>query len=157
MQVSQLIIRYRSIILYSIILGILVFALKWMQWKFLIVDHSVELYVGLVAVFFTLLGLWLSTHFTKEKAIIIEKEVPVLPSLNEAGIDEQALLQLNLSKREQEVLALLVLGQSNAAIAQHLFLSVSTVKTHVSNLLFKMEVKSRAQAIEKARRLRLTA
>ncbi len=152
MQVSQLIIRYRSIIL-----GILVFALKWMQWKFLIVDHSVELYVGLVAVFFTLLGLWLSTHFTKEKAIIIEKEVPVLPSLNEAGIDEQALLQLNLSKREQEVLALLVLGQSNAAIAQHLFLSVSTVKTHVSNLLFKMEVKSRAQAIEKARRLRLTA
>jgi DNA-binding CsgD family transcriptional regulator len=157
MQVSQLIIRYRSIILYSIILGILVFALKWMQWKFLIVDHSVELYVGLVAVFFTLLGLWLSTHFTKEKAIIIEKEVPVLASLNEAGIDEQALLQLNLSKREQEVLALLVLGQSNAAIAQHLFLSVSTVKTHVSNLLFKMEVKSRAQAIEKARRLRLTA
>jgi DNA-binding CsgD family transcriptional regulator len=146
------------IILYGAILAGLIFALKWLEWKFLIVDHSLDIYIGLIAVFFTILGIWIATQLVKTKVqtVIVEKEVqngePIEFSINEAE-----LKKLNLSKREYEVLQLLTKGFSNADIADNLFLSLSTVKTHVSNLLFKMEVKSRAQAIEKAKRLRITA
>jgi two-component system, NarL family, response regulator LiaR len=144
-------------LLYGTILAILVFALKWLEWKFLIVDNSIDIYIGLIAVFFTLLGIWIATQLVKTKlqTVIVEKEVYVEPQ-GEFVINEPELKKLNLSRREYEVLQLVTKGYSNAAIAENLFLSLSTVKTHVSNLLFKMEVKSRAQAIEKAKRLKIT-
>lgn len=143
-------------LLYGTILAILVFALKWLEWKFLILDNSIDIYIGLIAVFFTLLGIWIATQLVKTKVqtVIVEKEVYVQP--DEFAINEPELKKLNLSRREYEVLQLVTKGYSNAAIAENLFLSLSTVKTHVSNLLFKMEVKSRAQAIEKAKRLKIT-
>jgi len=144
-------------LLYGTILAILVFALKWLEWKFLILDNSIDIYIGLIAVFFTLLGIWIATQLVKTKVqtVIVEKEVYVQPQ-DEFAINEPELKKLNLSRREYEVLQLVTKGYSNAAIAENLFLSLSTVKTHVSNLLFKMEVKSRAQAIEKAKRLKIT-
>lgn len=144
-------------LLYGTILAILVFALKWLEWKFLIVDNSIDIYIGLIAIFFTLLGIWIATQLVKTKVqtVIVEKEVYVQPQ-DEFAINEPELKKLNLSRREYEVLQLVTKGYSNAAIAENLFLSLSTVKTHVSNLLFKMEVKSRAQAIEKAKRLKIT-
>ena len=143
-------------LLYGTILAILVFALKWLEWKFLILDNSIDIYIGLIAIFFTLLGIWIATQLVKTKVqtVIVEKEVYVQP--DEFAINEPELKKLNLSRREYEVLQLVTKGYSNAAIAENLFLSLSTVKTHVSNLLFKMEVKSRAQAIEKAKRLKIT-
>jgi ATP/maltotriose-dependent transcriptional regulator MalT len=74
----------------------------------------------------------------------------------EPVIYEIELKKLNLSNREYEVLQLLTKGFSNSDIAEKLFLSLSTVKTHVSNLFMKMDVKSRTQAIEKAKRLKIT-
>ncbi len=148
----------KSVFLYAGIMAVLVFALKWMQWKYLIVDHSVDIYVGLIAVFFTLLGIWVASQLTKPKieTVVVEKEVfvthPEAFVLNEAE-----LKKLNLTTREYEVLQQLSKGLSNAEIGEQLFLSLSTVKTHVSNLFFKMEVKNRTQAIEKAKRLKLTA
>jgi two-component system, NarL family, response regulator LiaR len=146
----------KHIILYGLILAILVFALKWLQWKFLILDNAIDIYVGLIAIFFTILGVWVATQLTKTKVktIVIEKEVYVsLPE--EYTINETELKRLNLSNREYEVLQLLVKGYSNADIAANLFLSVSTIKTHVSNILLKMDVKSRTQTIEKAKRLKI--
>ena len=141
---------------YGLILAILVFALKWLQWKFLIVDNSIDIYVGLIAVFFTILGVWVATQLTKPKVqtVIVEKEV-YINQPDEFTINEVELKKLNLSNREYEVLQLLAKGCSNADIAGNLFLSVSTVKTHVSNLFVKMDVKSRTQAIEKAKRLKI--
>lgn len=147
----------KSVFLYAGIMAILVFALKWMQWKYLIVDHSIDIYVGLIAVFFTLLGIWVASQLTKPKieTVVVEKEVYV--SHPEAFVlNEAELKKLNLTTREYEVLQQLSKGLSNAEIAEQLFLSLSTVKTHVSNLFFKMEVKNRTQAIEKAKRLKLT-
>jgi NarL family two-component system response regulator LiaR len=144
--------------LYGIPMGILVFILKWLQWKFLVADHSIELYTGLIAVFFTALGIWIATRLAtpKVQTVIVEKEIlveqPTEFVLNEAELDK-----LNLSRREYEVLQILSTGASNAEIAESLFLSLSTVKTHVSNLFVKMEVKNRGQAIEKAKRLKITA
>lgn len=135
---------FRHIILYGLILAILVFALKWLQWKFLIVDNSIDIYVGLIAVFFTILGVWVATQLAKPKiqTVIVEKEVYVNQP-DEFTINEAELKKLNLSNSEYEVSQLLAKGYSNADIANNLFLSVSTVKTHVSNLFVKMDASNR--------------
>ena len=150
--------KHRQILLYGLLSGILVFVLKWLQWKFLIVDNSIDIYIGLLAVFFTVLGIWVASQNTKTKVqtVVIEKEVFV--TAPEAFvINEAEVKKLNLTTREYEVLQLIARGNSNTEIAENLFLSVSTIKTHVSNLFIKMDVKSRTQAIEKAKRLKIIA
>jgi NarL family two-component system response regulator LiaR len=153
---KNIFLKTQYIILYGLLLAILVFALKWFQWKFLIVDNSLDIYIGLIAVFFTILGIWVATQLIKPKVqtVIVEKEVYISQS-DELTINETELKKLNLSNREYEVLQLLTKGYSNAEIAKKLFLSLSTVKTHVSNLFVKMDVKSRTQAIEKAKKLKI--
>jgi ATP/maltotriose-dependent transcriptional regulator MalT len=138
-------------------MAIMVFALKWLQWKYLITDNSSDIYLGLIAVFFTALGIWVATQLanTKTATVIIEREV-YLPRPDDFTINEAELKKLNLTNREHEVLQVLTQGYSNAEIAGKLFLSLSTVKTHVSNLFVKMEVKNRTQAVEKAKRLKIT-
>jgi len=149
--------RSRHLFLYGVLMAVLVFVLKWLQWKYLLADHSSEIYLGLIAVFFTLLGVWVASQLAKPKVqtVVVEKEVYVTPPAD-GVINEAELKKLNLTAREYEVLQQLTQGRSNAEIAENLFLSLSTVKTHVSNLFVKMDVKSRAQAIEKAKRLKIT-
>ena len=148
--------EHRPILLYGLLLALLVFVLKWLQWKFLIVDNAIDIYVGLIAVFFTALGVWVANQLVKPKVetIIVEKEV-ILQPLENFLVDESALQKLNLNQREYQVLQLLAKGHSNADIANDLFLSLSTIKTHTSNLYLKMEVKSRTQAITKGKLLRI--
>ena len=139
-------------------MAILVFALKWLQWKFLLVDNSIDIYIGLIAVFFTALGVWVATQLVKPKiqTVVVERKV-LVNATEEFTVNETELKKLNLSNREYQVLQLLAKGNSNAEISDKLFLSLSTVKTHVSNLFIKMDVKSRTQAIEKAKRLKIVA
>lgn len=143
---------FKHIFLYGLVLAILVFALKWLQWKFLIADNAFDIYIGIISIFFTVFGVWIATQLVKPKikTVIIEKEIAETYSLNETE-----LKKLNLSSREYEVLQLLSKGNSNADLARKMYLSLSTVKTHVSNLYVKMDVKSRTQAIEKAKRLKI--
>ncbi len=154
--IKNIFLRIRHVALYGLLLAVLVFVLKWLQWKYLIVDISIELYIGLIALFFTILGVWVATQLVKPKVHkeIVEKEVYVTPP-GAGTINKNNLEKLKLSSREYEVLQLLARGHSNADIAEKLFLSISTVKTHVSNLFIKMDVKSRTQAIEKAGRLNI--
>lgn len=149
--------QLRHIALYALLMAVLAFVLKWLQWKLLIQDNAIDIYIGLIAVFFTTLGVWIATQLLKPKiqTVIVEKEVH-LPIPIEDSINKRELEKLKLSAREYEVLQLLTQGHSNAEIAERLFLSLSTVKTHVSNLFSKMDVKSRTQAIEKAKRLKIT-
>jgi two-component system, NarL family, response regulator LiaR len=144
----------RHIILYGMSLAVLVLILKWLQWKFLIVDNAVDIYIGLIAVFFTILGIWLATQLTKPKVekVIIEKEI-VLSKEEIVALNKTELNKLNLTNREYEILQLIAKGHSNDEIADSLFLSISTVKTHISNLFVKMNVNRRTKAIEMARRL----
>jgi len=137
-------------------MAMLVFVLKWLEWKFLIVDNATNIYAGLIAVLFTALGCWTALQLVKPKmqTLIVEKEVYVAET-SEAAIDKAELKKLNLSDREYQVLQLLANGHSNAAIAEEMFLTVSTVKTHISNLFVKMDVKSRTQAIAKAKKLKI--
>lgn len=148
----------RHFLLYGAAMAVLVFALKWLQWKYLVHDHAIEVYIGLVAVLFTGLGGWVAIQLAgpRVRTVVVEKEVPVpVPMPGEEQVNEAELAKLDLTTREYEVLCLVASGCSNAEIAERLFLSVSTIKTHVSNLLVKLDVKNRTQAAEKANRLRL--
>lgn len=143
-------------IVYSISLAFLLFLLKWLELRFLIFDHSFEIYIGFVAIIFTALGIWLALKLSKPKieTIVVEKEVYITQSENFV-LNTTLVTQLEISKRELEVLNLLAQGASNQEIASKLFVSLSTIKTHNQNIFEKLDVKKRIQAVEKAKRLHL--
>ena len=149
-------LRNKSIIIYSISLAALLFLLKWLELRFIIFNHSFEIYIGFIAVIFTALGIWLAVKLSKPKieTVVVEKEIYVQRNENFV-LDTSLVAQLELSKRELEILNLLARGYSNQEIATKLFVSVSTVKTHIQNLFEKLDVKRRIQAVEKAKRLNL--
>ena len=153
---KSLLLRNKATIVYSISLAFLLFLLKWLELRFIIFDHSFEIYIGFIAVIFTALGIWLALKLSKPKieTVVVEKEVYV--SRNENFVLDTSLVsKLELSKRELEILGLLAQGHSNQEIAAKLFVSLSTVKTHIQNLFEKLDVKRRIQAVEKAKRLNL--
>ena len=131
----------------------LVFLLKWLELRLIIFDHAFEIYVGSIAAIFTALGIWLALKLAKPKVetIVVEKEIFVRSDTFLKN--EQALNNLNLSKRELEVLQLMAEGLSNTEIADRLYVSLSTVKTHSRNLFDKLGVARRTQAIDKAKKL----
>ena len=132
------------------------FLLKWLELRFIIFNHSFEIYIGFIAVIFTALGIWLAVKLSKPKieTVVVEKEIYVQRNENFV-LDTSLVAQLELSKRELEILNLLARGYSNQEIAAKLFVSLSTVKTHIQNLFEKLDVKRRIQAVEKAKRLNL--
>lgn len=149
-------LQLRLIIFYGLFCALLVFMLKWLQWKFLILANSLEIYIGLVALFFTVLGVLVATRLIKPtvQKVVVEKEIYVSQP-GEHTVNEAELEKFDLTDREYEVLQFLAKGCNNAEIADGLFLSVSTVKTHVSNLFVKMDVKNRTHAVTKAQKLRI--
>ena len=153
---KNILLRHKATIIYSISLAFLLFLLKWLELRFIIFDHSFEIYIGFIAVIFTALGIWLALKLSKPKieTVVVEKEVYVQRNENFV-LDTSLVAQLELSKRELEILNLLAQGHSNQEIAAKLFVSLSTVKTHIQNLFEKLDVKRRIQAIEKARSLNL--
>jgi len=153
---KNLLLRNKATIVYSISLAFLLFLLKWLELRFIIFHHSFEIYIGFVAVIFTALGIWLALKLSKPKinTVVVEKEVYVTRNENFV-LDTSLISQLELSKRELEILSLLAQGHSNQEIAVKLFVSLSTVKTRIQNLFEKLDVKRRIQAVEKARRLNL--
>lgn len=145
-----MIVRYKQTIVYGVVLAILLFFLRWLELRFLIMQHSFEMYAGGIAVLFTGLGVWLTLNLSKPK--IVEKEIMISKPTGFI-LNEQALIDLGLSTREVEVLQLMAVGKSNQEIADHLFLSLNTIKTHNARLFEKMEVKRRTQAIELGKKL----
>ena len=148
------IVKNKQTILYGVSLAVLLLLLKWLEWRFLIINHAFEIYAGSIAVIFTALGIWLAIKLItpKVKTVIIEKQVL---TNTDFVLNKDELNRLRLSTRELEVLQLIADGLSNQQIAGRLFVSLNTIKTHTSNLFLKMEVERRTQAIEMAKRLGL--
>lgn len=136
----------RTIFIYGLALAVLVFLLKYLEYRLIVRDLTIEFYVGLVAVFFTVLGIWAGRKITGEKVVVVGQEFI---------LNEIELQRLGISKRELEVLALMAQGLSNQEVADKLYVSLNTIKTHSSNLFLKLEVSRRTQAIQKAKELRL--
>jgi len=136
----------KTIILYGLAMATLIFLLKYLEYRLIVRDLSTEIYVGIIAVLFTILGIWVGLRLTRKKVIVVG---------NEFILNENELQRLGISKREQEVLELVARGLSNQEIADKLFVSLNTVKTHTSNLFLKLDVNRRTQAIQKANELQL--
>ena len=142
--------------MYGIVLAIFLAFLKWLELRLIIMDHAFEIFIGAVALLFTLLGIWLAVKLapSKVKTVTVEKEI-YIHNNGTFSINEKEVQKLGISNRELEVLQLMAQGLSNREIGERLFVSLNTVKTHSSRLFEKLGVKRRTQAIEKAKRLSL--
>lgn len=143
-----------KILIYGLVLGLLIAGLKFAEYKLIIRDHSFEIYGGLVALLFTAVGIWAGLKFVKKKEVLVIKEVLVQPTEN-FMVNENNLKNLSISKCEHEVLILMAQGLSNQEVADKLFVSLNTVKTHSSKLFEKLNVQRRTQAVQEAKKLGL--
>ena len=150
----------KHILIYGICGGILIVLLKIIEYRFLVIEHSIEIYGGLIALLFASVGIWLGLKLTKNKETVVVKEVPVevtveVPTREPFVLDQNKLQQLGITARELEILHLIAGGMSTREIAEKLFVSENTVKTHSSRLLDKLNAKRRTQAVQIAKELRL--
>jgi len=138
----------KIVLLYGALLAILVILLRILEYRYFVRELSVEIYVGLIAVLFTAFGIWIGLK-------IINRQQP-RAILTDSEIDFEKLRPHGITERELDVLRLMAGGYSNREIADKLFVSLHTVKTHCSNLYSKLDVKRRTQAIQKARKMSVT-
>jgi DNA-binding CsgD family transcriptional regulator len=134
--------------IYGLSGGLLIVVLKLIEFRFLVVEHSLEIYGGLVALLFAGLGIWLGLKLTRKEEVVVVKEVPMATAAEPFSVNEEQLRQLGITKRELEILELIALGMSNHEIAEKLFVSENTVKTHSSRLFDKLSAKRRTQAVQ---------
>lgn len=144
----------RQVLLYGLIAGMLIAALKWMEYRFLVIEHSFEIYGGLVAATFAALGIWLGLRLTGKQERVVIKEVPV-PSSGTFVADGSKREAMGITPRELEILELIAQGLSNREIAAKLFVSENTVKTHSSRVFDKLGAKRRTQAVQLGKEHRL--
>jgi DNA-binding CsgD family transcriptional regulator len=142
----------RTILIYGISMAVLLGLLKFAEYKYFVRDIPLEFYIGSVALMFTGLGIWAGLRLTRSKIVTRTVEVMVDGPFER---DDEAVKKLGISKREFEVLELIAAGLSNQNIAERLFVSTSTVKTHVSNVLAKLDASRRTEAIARAKELRI--
>jgi DNA-binding CsgD family transcriptional regulator len=146
----------RTILVYGLSGGLLIAALRVVEYRFLVVEHSVAIYGALIAGVFAALGIRLGLTLTKTKQVLVVREVPVPgPPTESFTRDEGKLAELGITPRELEILEHIASGKSTREIAETLFVSENTVKTHASRLFDKLAVKRRTQAVAEAKRLRL--
>ena len=126
-------------LIYGSLMGLLMFVLEVTHYKAIVRDVQIELFGVVIGTLFLALGVWLGTTWFRQKN----------------RIDRYDASKLGLSKREIEVLELLSQGYSNQEIADRLFVSLNTIKTHISKIYQKLQAKRRTQAIQKARELAL--
>jgi NarL family two-component system response regulator LiaR len=140
---------WRTVLLYGLSLAAMIALLKFLEYRLLVRDLSLEFYMGILAVGFAVLGVWMGMRLTRRREVL----VPV----SNFVFDPARLEKLNISKREYEVLELIAKGLSNQEIADKLFVSLNTVKTHSQSLFVKLDVKRRTQAVQRAKELMLIA
>jgi DNA-binding CsgD family transcriptional regulator len=144
----------KHILIYGLCGGVLIVLLKLVEYRFLVVEHSIEIYGGLVALLFAALGIWLGLKLTKNKETIVVKEV-LIPAPQSFTLNEVRLRELGITRRELEILELIAGGLSNREIAEKLFVSENTVKTHSSRLFDKLSARRRTQAVQMGKELGL--
>ena len=141
-------------ILYAAGGGLLLALLKFLEYKHFIRAYPSEVFGGLVAVIFTVVGVWVGLRLVRPREVIVERIVTVDNS-TPFEKDEEKLRALGITPRELEILALIAEGLSNREIAARLFVSEHTVKSHSTRLFDKLDVSRRTQAVQRAKEYRL--
>jgi ATP/maltotriose-dependent transcriptional regulator MalT len=140
-------------LIYGVTGGVLIVLLRVIEFRFIVIEHSIEIYGALVAALFAAVGIWLGLKLTRKEEVVLLKEVEVVkevpvPMSGPFTINEEQQRQLGITKRELEILELIAHGMSNREIADKLFVSENTVKTHSSRLFDKLGAKRRTQAVQ---------
>lgn len=144
----------KKVALYGALLALIALALKLVEYRLLVIDNAIEVYAGIIAIIFIAIGIAVGNKLTRPKEKLVEVHIPVpVPVPNKTADMDPG--ELGLSKREYEILLLMARGLSNQEIASEMYLSIHTIKTHVSNIFSKLDVKRRTQAVVKARELGL--
>lgn len=153
---TQLRASFKEYLIYGVSMALVLLLLKVLMAHFIVFNYRLDFFIGSIAIVFTVLGIWLALKLVRPKVEtrIIEKEI-YIDNAEASEINFQEIERLGLSKRELDVLELMVQGCSNEEIGEKLFISLSTVKTHTSNIFLKLDVKRRTQAAEKAKRLNI--
>ena len=146
--------QWRPILFFGAAGGLLVASLRFIEYRFLVLEHSIEIYSGLIALLFAAVGIRLGLTLTKTREVTVIKEVAVAAPI-EFARNGQQVAALAITPRELDILDQIAAGKSTREIAQDLFVSENTVKTHASRLYDKLGVKRRTQAVQEARHLGL--
>lgn len=144
----------KHVLLYGLLGGVLIAGLKLVEYRWLVVEYRVEIYGGIVAVVFASVGIWLGLKLTKTRETVVVREVMV-PAPVDFVRDQRQLSALGITPRELEVLELMAEGLSNKEIAERVFVSENTVKTHLSRVFDKLGARRRTQAVQLGKELRL--
>ena len=136
----------KTVLLYGLVAGVAIALLRFIEYRFLVLEHSLEIYGGLVALLFSGLGIWLGLKLTRPEVIL--KEVPVTGPF---VMNEARLAELGITPRELEVLGLVAAGMTNKEIAAKLYVSENTVKTHAASVFDKLQARRRTQAVQIAK------
>ena len=151
----------RHVLIFGLVGGLLILALQYTEYRFVVIEHSVELYGALIAVLFAIFGIWLGLRVTRRRETIVVREVFGPASGRRAGpaspfVPNTAQQQsLGITDRELEILTLIARGLSNREIAGQLFISENTVKTHCSRAFDKLGAARRTQAVRRGKELGL--
>jgi NarL family two-component system response regulator LiaR len=144
----------KQVLLYGLLAGLLIAGLKFVEYRWLILAHSFEIYGGIVAVLFAALGIWLGLKLTRTKETVVVREVMVeAPSTFVR--DDRKVDALGITPRELEILELIAAGLSNRQIAERVEISEHTVKSHSSRVFEKLGAQRRTQAVQLGKSLRL--
>ena len=157
----------KTVLIYGLVGGVLIAGLRFVEYRFLVLEHSLEIYGGIVAALFAALGLWLGRKLTRPRETVVVREVPVevrvevpvevrveVPVEVPVGPFErnaERLSALGITPRELDILEAMAAGHSNREIAERLYVSENTVKTHAARLFDKLAAKRRTQAVQLAK------
>lgn len=152
----------RHVLIFGLVGGLLIATLQYTQYRFVVIEHSVELYGALVAVLFATFGIWLGLRITRSretvretvvvKEVLVPAEAPAAEPFAPNTAQQQAL---GITARELEILTLVARGLSNREIATELFVSENTVKTHCARAFDKLGAARRTQAVQRGKELGL--
>jgi DNA-binding CsgD family transcriptional regulator len=148
----------KTVLLFGLLGGVLIAILKLVEYRFLVLEHSLEIYGGIIAALFAAVGIWLGLKLTKTRETVVVREVPVevqVPvEVHVTGPfirNDVRLEQLGITPRELNILEAMAAGLSNREIAEQLFVSENTVKTHAARLFDKLLAQRRTQAVQRAK------
>jgi two-component system, NarL family, response regulator LiaR len=154
----------RTVLLYGALSAALITALQLAEYRFLVLEHSLEIYGGIVALLFSALGIWLGLRLTRPVERIVVREVPVevpvelpvpAPPAEPFVADEARLERLGVTPREHEILQLIAAGLSTREIAERLGVSENTVKTHSGRIFAKLGARRRTEAVRRGKEERI--
>ncbi len=148
----------KTVLLYGLLGGVLITLLKLVEYRYLVIEHSLELYGGIVALVFAAVGIWLGQKLTRER--VVDREVRVeVPVVRDGPFvrDQARVAALGLTPRELDILEAMAAGLSNKEIAGRLFVSENTVKTHAVRVFSKLAARRRTQAVQLAKESGLIA